>query len=329
MHSIITGNAPVTGSAPVITLVGGTGFLGRYIARVLAKEGYRLKIISRHPNAALGLKTIGDLGQIVLLRGDISRQETITPHLAGSSVVINLVGLLFERGRQSFTSVHAQGAEKLAQAAKAAGVGQFIHVSALGVDRAAASRYARTKLQGEKAVQAAFPETVILRPSVIFGPEDGFYNRFAAMAAIAPFLPLIGGGKTKFQPVYAGDVARAVLACIKNPATGAGRIFELGGPEIYSFRQVLEYIVNITGRKARLVNIPFGMAQAMGSVSQLLPTPPLTQDQVKLLQYDNVVMPGAPGFAELGIQPGAVEMIVPDYLRRFAKSGKMAAAAQA
>ncbi len=321
MQQELTGNAPVSGSAPIVTLVGGTGFLGQYIAQELAREGYRLKIISRNPNAALSVKTIGDLGQFILVRGDVSRPETVARHLAGSHAVISLAGILQERGRQNFSAVHAQGAEKLAQAAKAAGVQRFIHVSALGVDKAVNSNYARTKMVGENAVRNAFPEAVILRPGIVFGPEDHFYNRFAAWGALSPVLPLVGG-ESKFQPVYVVDVAKAVVECVSNPAM-AGKIFELAGPEIYTFRQILDYIVRITGSKARIVSLPVSFASLMGGVREKLPhglpLPMLTRDQVRTLGYDNVASGNLPGLKELGITPTAAEMVVPDYLRRFNK----------
>lgn len=306
----------------VVTIVGGTGFVGRYVVKLLASAGYTLRVIARNPDAALQLKTAGDVGQIVLQRGDLADPDSLAGKIDYSYAVINLVGVLFESGRQNFTNLHAQGAERLAQIARAAGVPRFIHMSALSVDKARTSKYARTKLLGEKAVLTAFPEATIIRPSVIFGPEDNFFNQFARLATFAPALPLIGG-RTRFQPVYVGDVAKAIHACLARPET-RGQVYELGGPQTYSFRQLLEYVLQVTGRKRALLPVPFGIASAVGTGAELLPHPPLTRDQVKLLKYDNVVSPGAKTFANLGISPTALEVVVPDYLARF-NSHKMAA----
>jgi uncharacterized protein YbjT (DUF2867 family) len=308
----------------IITIVGGTGFLGRYVVWQLARAGYTLRVISRTPDSALPLKTSGDVGQIVLMGGNLAEPESFAGKLDNSYAVINLVGILFESGSQKFTKLHAQGAEALAKMSKAAGVQRFIHVSALGVDKASGSSYARTKALGERAVLAAFPEAIILRPSVIFGPEDNFFNQFATMASLFPALPLIGGGRTRFQPVYAGDVAKAVEVCLTRPDV-KGHIYELGGPKVYSFKEILEFILFTIGKQRRFMPIPSGIASIMGGVSEFLPRPPLTRDQVKLLKYDNIVSPNARTFAQLGITPTAVESIVPDYLARFHKSNPIAA----
>lgn len=301
-----------------ITIVGGTGFLGRYAVRRLARAGYRLRIIARRPDAALRLKTAGDVGQIVLMQGDITRPESLHGKLENSYAVINLVGILFESGRQKFAPVHTKGAETLAQLAKAARVERFIQVSALGADKASGSQYARSKLLGESAVLQAFPDATLLRPSVMFGPEDNFYNQFARMAVFSPALPLIGGGHTRFQPVYVDDVARAIETCLTR-AEVRGHIYELGGPRIYTFREILDYILRVTGRHAKLMTLPYPAASLMGTMGELMPRPPLTRDQVKLLKFDNVVSPNARTFANLGIEPKAAEEIVPGYLARFAK----------
>lgn len=300
----------------VITVVGGTGFIGRYVVKQLAAAGYTIRVIARHPEAALHLKTAGNVGQIVLSAGNLNNPDSLFGKLDDSYAVINLVGILFERGRQRFSSLHAHGAEKLAQMASNCGVERFIQVSALGIDKATSSHYARTKLLGEKAVQAAFPEATLLRPSVIFGPEDHFFNRFARMAAFSPVLPLIGGGHTRFQPVYVADVARAIAACLEKPET-RGQAYELVGPHVYSFRQILEYVLKITGRRRLLLPVPYGIASMMGAMAELSPAPQLTRDQVRLLKYHNVASPGAQGFAQLGITPTAVEIIVPEYLARY------------
>jgi NADH dehydrogenase len=308
----------------IITVVGGTGFVGRYVVKLLASKGYTIRVIARDPEAALQLKTAGEVGQIVLVGGNLSRPESLQGKLDNSWAVINLVGILFESGSQNFSTLHAQGAEKLAQLSKAAGVDRFIHMSSMSIDKAVNSKYARTKALGEKAVKAAFPEATILRPSVIFGPEDQFFNTFAAMARFAPMLPLIGGGKTKFQPVYVCDVARAVLAVLEHPES-KGTTYELGGPEVYTFKELLEFICKTTRRTPYLLNVPFGIASAVSRITQLLPHPPITYDQVSMLKHDNIVNADVKTFADLGITPNAVEAIVPEYLERFAKPGLVAA----
>lgn len=319
----------------VVTVIGGTGFLGRYVVKLLAQSGYIVRVIARHPNSALHLKTAGSVGQVVLMTGNIADPATLAGKLENSFAVINLAGILFEDGKQRFAGVHAHGSEKLAQMAKAAGVQRFIQVSALGVDKARGSDYARTKLLGEKAVLTAFPEATILRPSVVFGPEDDFYNRFARMAALSPALPLIGGGGTRFQPVYVNDVAKAALACLTREDT-MGQTYELGGPNTYSFREVLAYIRQVTGKHRLMVPLAFGAASGIGLASETLAkiplvkvvmgAPKLTRDQVELLKTDNVVSAGAKTFVHLGLTPTAVEMVVPDYLRRFNPHSTQAAA---
>lgn len=300
----------------IVTVIGGTGFIGRYVVRLLAREGYAIQVVSRNPNQGASLKPSGDVGQIVPIVGDIRNVAALKEVLERSYAVINLTGILYEKGRQNFTAIHAQGAEKLAQAAASLGVSRFIHISALGVDKATGSSYARTKAIGENAVQAAFPNASILRPSVIFGPEDNFFNQFAQMAEFSPVLPLIGGGRIRFQPIYVGDVAKAVLECLRRPEA-QGQIYEIGGPQIFTFKEILEYILNVTGKKRRLVNISFGVATGMGTLAECLPTPPLTRDQVRLLKHDNVVSPNAKGLSALGISPTSIDMIVPQYLARF------------
>ncbi len=302
----------------VVTILGGTGFIGRYVVRLLAAQGYTIRIISRKPDAALHLKTAGSVGQIVLVGGNLAEPESLAGQLENSYAVINLVGILFEAGRQNFTHLHAQGAEKLAKMAKAGGVQRFVHMSALGIDKSAGASYARSKLLGEKAVLAAFPQAAILRPGVIFGPEDHFFNQFAAMASLSPVLPLIGGGRTRFQPIYVGDVAQAIQTCITAPET-AGRTYELGGPHIYTLRELMEYTMKTIHRKRALVSIPFGIAALLASLCELMPRPPLTRDQVKLLRTDNIVTPNALTIAQLGIAPTALEVVVPEYLARFNK----------
>lgn len=304
----------------IITVVGGTGFLGRYVVRRLAKAGFRVRVISRLPENAAYLKTAGDVGQIALLRGDIANPDTLAGKIEGSWAVINLVGKLYETRKQRFAQVHAQGAEKLAKMAKAAGAKRFIQVSALGIDKAGSSLYAKTKDLGEKAVMAAFPQATVLRPSVMFGPEDNFFNQFAQLATspLFPFVPLIGGGYNKFQPVYVDDVALAIETCLEQPET-EGKIFELGGPQVLSMRQILDSIYRCIGKRAFTLTISYRIAALMGSLLQLLPKPMLTRDQVSLLRHDNVVSHGALGFEQLNIHPTPIDMVVPNYLNRFRK----------
>lgn len=307
-------------TSPCITLLGGSGFLGRYVVSALAKTGAQVRVVSRNAGKAVHLKTAGDVGQVTLFSANISNPKQLAAALSGADYVVNLVGLLYERGTQKFSHMHANAAAEVARAAKAAGVTHWVQVSALGVDRAENSTYAKTKLQGEQAVRAVFADATILRPSVIFGPEDAFFNQFAAM----PALPLIGGGKTQFQPVYVGDVAQAIAACILHPQL-RGKTYALGGPQVMNFRQIYEVVMRYTGAKP-LIPIPFGAAQMLGALLQQSPCKPLlTRDQVRLLRYDNIVLPGQPGFAELGITPQPVEAIVPQYLARFRANESFAA----
>lgn len=303
----------------IVSVVGGSGFLGRYVVKRLAGDGYRVRVLCRHPHRAEFLKPAGHVGQIVPDYLDLAKPETLKGKLEGSFAVVNLVGLLFESGSQRFGRIHAQGAERLAQEAAAAGVDAFVHVSALGIDKARHSIYARTKLDGEKAVQAAFPQATILRPGILFGPEDNFFNLFARLSVFLPALPAIGGGKTKFQPVYVDDVACAVLRAIKDPAT-AGNMYELGGPVVYTFRELLQYLGEVTRRRRSMLPLPFPVAKLMGWMMQHLPNPPLTHDQVRLLESDNIVSADALTFADLGIAPHALEAIAPDYLDHYKRA---------
>lgn len=309
----------------VVTIIGGTGFLGRYVVKVLAAAGYTLRVVSRNPNSALHLKTSGAVGQIVLVQGDITNPKSLEGKIEDSYAIVNLAGILFESGSQNFASVHTHGTEKLAQMAKAAGVKRFVHISALGVDKSSGSHYARSKALGEKAVLDAFPEATILRPSVVFGPEDNFINLFASLATISCALPLIGGGKTKFQPVYVGDVAQAVKNCLES-TDSIGQTYELGGPEVITFKGILEFILKTLGIKRMLVNIPFNIAPTAAFGAELLGkvvSPPLlTRDQVKLLKHDNIVSTSSLHFANLGIKPTALEVIAPEYLARYHKKSR-------
>ena len=312
-------------SNKLVTLIGGSGFVGRNIVRALAKEGYRVRVACRRPDLAGHLQPLGNLGQIQMVQANVRFPQSLDAACRDSDAVINLVGLLANSGQQTFQACHVEGAEACAKAAKAAGADTFIQISAIGADLEAEANYARTKAEGEQAVQSAFPGAVILRPSIIFGPEDGFFNRFAGMARFSPALPLIGGGHTKFQPVFAGDVASAVAAIVGGKGE-PGQIYELGGPEVLSFRQLLEFTLETIHRSRLLVPVPFPLAKLKAMFLQLLPYAPLTVDQVKLLEHDNVVSAAAKAenrtLEGLGITPEGIEAIVPTYLGRFRPRGQ-------
>jgi uncharacterized protein YbjT (DUF2867 family) len=315
---------------PVATIFGGSGFIGRYIVQRLARRGWILRIAVRRPDSALFLKPLGDVGQITPMAANIRHDASVAAAIEGVDHVINLVGVLYENGPQRFAAVHAEGARRVASAARAAGVKRLLQMSALGADAGSPSLYARTKAEGEAMVREAFPEAVILRPSVVFGPEDDFFNRFAEIARFSPILPLIGGGKTRFQPVYVGDVADAAVAILDRPEdapfTPAGKTYELAGPRIYSFKQLMELLLAEIGRKRILMPVPWGIARLQAAVLGLLPQPPLTLDQLKLLQRDNIAGGQLPGFADLGIVPDGPEAILPAYLDRFRAGGRFARA---
>jgi uncharacterized protein YbjT (DUF2867 family) len=307
-----------------VTVFGGSGFIGRYIVKRLAAEGWVVRIAVRDSVAAAFLKPCGNVGQIVPMHCDVRDQDSVAMAVSGSDAVINLVGILYQFGRQRFDAIHAEAAGRIARAAAAAGVKRLLHMSALGADPQSQSKYARSKAEGEAQVRAAFPGATIIRPSIVIGPEDGFFNRFARLAQMLPVLPLIGGGVTRFQPVYVGDVADAYIAALKSEAS-AGKTYELGGPRSYTMRELMEIMLKIIRRKKRLVTIPYGLAEMKAAVLQLLPVPPLTRDQVKLLESgDNVVSGSAPGFAELGLQPQGIEAILPTYLDIYRPGGRFA-----
>jgi uncharacterized protein YbjT (DUF2867 family) len=308
----------------LVTVFGGSGFLGRHVVRALAKRHYRIRIAVRRPELAGHLQPLGRVGQIHAVQANVRHPGSVAAATRGADVAINLVGILFERGRQRFDTVQGQGAEAVAQAASQFGA-QLVHVSAIGADEASASLYARSKAFGERAVLAAVPSATIFRPSILFGPDDDFFNRFASLARFSPFLPLVGGGHTRFQPVFAGDVAEAIALAVDG-VTRPGTIYELGGPEIFSFRQLMEFVLKTIERRRLLIPIPFGLAKLQASVLRLLPKPLLTPDQVELLKHDNVVSDAAGGDGRtllgLAIEPHDVGSIVPSYLWRFRKSGQ-------
>lgn len=314
----------------LVTVFGGSGFLGQQTVRALAKRGYRIRVAVRRPGMAYRLRMLGDVGQIEIVQANVRAPASVARALVGAQACVNLVGVLYEAGRQKFQSLHAMGARNIAEAAAAAGVSRLIQVSAIGADADSEAKYARTKALGEAATREAFPATVILRPSIVFGRDDHFFNRFGQMSALSPVLPLIGGGATRFQPVFVGDVASAVAKAVDDAET-AGKTYELGGPAIYSFKALMELILRETGHKALLLPIPFPVAKLMGTLAELpsavLPIAPfLTADQVELLRHDNVVSSGALGLADLGVAATTVEAIVPSYLYRYRKGGQYAEA---
>lgn len=319
----------------VVTVFGGSGFIGRQVVRRLAAQGWTVRAAVRDPVRAGFLKPMGDPGQVNPVYADVTDPASVRAVIAGSQAVINLVGILYERGKATFDAVHRQGAANVAQAAKEEGVERLAHMSALGADKNSPSAYARTKALGEEAVTAAFPGVTIFRPSVVFGPDDDFFNRFARMARLSPVMPVFtgdgfkpvhtetgygvdffGSGGPTFQPVYVGDVAEAIVRAVTEPKL-AGKIYELGGPRRYTLKEVLELILRVTGRRRLLVPLPFAVAKVQAAFLQFLPKPPLTPDQVHLLKVDNVVRGGKPGLAELGITPATAEAIVPTYLHRY------------
>jgi NADH dehydrogenase len=321
----------------LVTVFGGSGFIGRHLVQRLAAAGWIVRVAVRDPVAAEFLRPMGEVGQVVPLRADIGDPTAVKAMVEGADVVVNLVGILYERGRRSFDAVHRQGAATIAAAAKQSGVPRLIHVSALGADKSSPSAYARSKAAGEDEVIAAFAGATIFRPSVVFGPEDDFFNRFARLAVLSPVLPVytagayrcvkgeggcafdpFGPGGPVFQPVWVGDVAEAIVKAIADPAT-AGKIYELGGPRRYTLKEILELVLRETNRRNLLVPLPFWVGRMQAAFLKWLPDPPLTPDQVKLLQTDNVVRGGKPGLAELGITPLAAETVLPETLSRWRK----------
>jgi len=304
-----------------VAVFGGSGFVGRYAVRALARTGHRIRVGVRRPARANFLLPMGHVGQIQIVKTDVADADSVARAMKGAEATVNLVGILYESGGRRFQSLHAEAAGTIAAAAKHEGVRALVHVSALGADAQSSSSYARTKAEGEARLREAWPAAAILRPSIVFGPEDDFFNRFAALARLLPALPLIGGGRTRFQPVYVGDVAEAIAICVRDPATQA-QTYELGGPRIYTFRELMELVLAETNRRRLLVPVPFPLAMLKASVLGLLPRPMLTRDQVRLLRQDNVVSPGARALSDLGIEAESVEAILPAYLWRFRREGQ-------
>jgi uncharacterized protein YbjT (DUF2867 family) len=310
----------------LVTVFGGSGFIGAQAVRQLAKAGWRIRVAVRNPGLAYSMRLHGDVGQIDVVQANLRDIDSCRRALQGATAAVNLVGVLYERGRQGFQQVHVEGARNVAEAARAEGVTRFVQMSALGADPNSASAYARTKAEGEQAVRAIYPDAVIVRPSIVFGQGDGFFNRFGSMATMSPVLPLFGGGETRFQPVFVGDVAKALAKAATLPEC-AGRTYELGGPATLSFRQLMEMILEETGRRRLLLPLPHAAASALGSAFELvkgLIAPPITADQAIQLKSDNVCCGTCPGLADLGLTPTALEAVLPTYLYRFRKGGQYA-----
>lgn len=316
-------------SPGLITVFGGAGFVGTQVVRALAQRGWRVRVACRKPARAWKLQTAGRVGQIQAVRCDIADPAMVTAALEGADAAVNLVGLLYESGAQSFDRIQVEGARTIAEQARKAGATQLVHVSAIGADANGASDYARTKAEGEAAVKKAFPNAAIVRPSVIFGQGDGLFERFAKLAAFAPALPLIGNGETRLQPVWVGDVAEAIARAVEAP-DAAGQTYELGGPAVMTLGDVIRRTLSETHQARALLPVPFFAARGLGTALGLSRfvgiAPMLTADQVTLLETDNVVSPGAAGLADLGIQPTGVDAITPSYLWRYRKGGQFAEA---
>lgn len=314
----------------LVTIYGGSGFVGRQIARLMAREGWRVRVACRRPNEALFVKPYGAVGQVEPVLCNIRDDASVAAAMRGADAVVNCVGTFDRGGANNFDAVQVHGAERVARLAAAAGVGRLVHISAIGADSRSESAYQRTKAEGEAAVRAAFPGAVVLRPSVIFGPGDGFFNRFAGQSRLGPILPIIGG-QTRFQPVYVEDVAQAAVKGVLGQA--APGVYELGGPDVDSFRGLMGRMLSVIGRRRMVVNLPFWVGGFIGGALDvasaltlgLVPNRILTRDQVRSLHHDNIVGAGARGFADLGITPAAMGAVLPDYLWRFRPSGQYAA----
>ncbi len=310
----------------LVTVFGGSGFVGAQAVRQLAKAGWRIRVAVRNPNLAYAMRLHGDVGQIDVVQANVRDEASLRRALKGATASLNLVGVLRETGRQGFQAVQAMGARNIAAAARAEGVTRVVQVSAIGADANSASKYARSKAQGEAAVREIYPDAVIVRPSIVFGAGDGFFERFAAMAQISPVLPLIGGGHTRFQPVFVGDVGLALARAVTLP-DAAGQTYELGGPAAYSFKALMEMILGQIGKRRLLAPIPWPVAGLMGKggdLAGLFIAPPITADQVELLKTDNVVSGAYPGLAELGVTASTLEAVLPTYLYRYRKGGQYA-----
>ena len=314
-----------TSSTKLVTVFGGSGFLGRYLVQALAKRGHRIRVAVRRPDLAGHVQPLGMVGQVKPIQANVRYRWSVDRAVEGADAVVNLVGILAEGGRQTFDAVQAFGPRAVGEASRAAGITNVVHISAIGADQPSTIGYLRSKAEGEAGIMETVPDAVIMRPSIVFGPEDNFFNRFAAMARMSPALPLIGGGNMRFQPVFAGDVAEAIARAVDGQAR-PGTIYELGGPEILTFRECMERILDVTKRRRLLVPVPWFVARIMGRVGQHLPGAPITLDQVRMLRFDNVVSADAERdkrtLEGLGIAPTALEIVLPTYLTRFRERGQ-------
>ncbi len=305
-----------------VTVFGGSGFVGRAIVRALAQEGLQVRVACRRIELAERTKTAGDVGQITVMRANLRVPSSVAAAVAGSQAVVNAAGIPFQRGRQRYQTVHVAGARAIAEASRAAGAQRLVHISGIGAEhRNSTNKYVLSKIEAEDAIVSGFESATILRPSVVFGPEDVMFNRLAQIAAKAPFMPVVGDGSAKVQPVFVGDVGSAVAAVLARPDT-AKTVFELGGPRVYTYREVAALTLRVIDRQKPIIGVPAGLMKFAGFFAEFLPVPPLTRDQVSLLTVDNVARPGAPGLAALGIEPTAAEAILPMYLDRYRLGGR-------
>jgi uncharacterized protein YbjT (DUF2867 family) len=312
----------------LVTVFGGSGFVGKQVVRALAKRGMRVRVAVRRPNVAYDMRLMGEVGQIEIVQANLRDEPSVQRALVEAEACVNLVGVLFESGRQKFATLHAAGAETVARACAAQGIETLVQMSSLGADASSASLYARTKAEGEASARRLVPTARVVRPSIVFGQEDNFFNRFASMATVSPVIPLPGGGKTRYQPVFVGDLGAAVADCVTNPAT-AGQTFEIGGPRVYTYRELMEFMLATVQRKRVLAPLPWPVAGLIGMIGDIqaklpLMAPVLTRDQVEQLKIDNVCSGGFGGLAELGVSPTAMESIVPTYLYRYRPGGQFA-----
>jgi uncharacterized protein YbjT (DUF2867 family) len=325
----------ITGVAPIVTVFGGSGFVGRYICQRMARAGWRVRVAVRRPNDALFVRTYGVVGQVQEMQANVRDEASVRRAIHAAQAVVNCVGILGESGRQTFQAVQAEGPARVARIAAEEGVRRFVQISAIGADPGSDSDYARSKAAGEAAVTQTFPGTVILRPSIMFGVEDGFFNRFASMARFTPVMPLVGPD-TRFQPVYVDDVAKAAARAVTDETVASG-VYELGGPEVATFRELVQRMLRVIRRRRTLLALPFGLADLQAGVLDglqrasfgLFTNSLLTRDQVRLLRRDNVVSPGARGFEALGIAPTAMEAILESYLYRYRPAGQFTAIKEA
>lgn len=310
-------------ASKIVTIFGGSGFVGRHIVRALAQDGWRIRVAVRNPNTAHFLRPMGRVGQIQLVKADIVKEADVANAVEGADAVLNLVGV-FKRLEQ----IHVEAAERVARQANNADASRLVHFSVIGADENAPARYFRSKAEGEARVLKAFADATIIRPALVFGPEDYFFNRFAALIRLMPMcFPLFGGGATRFQPVFAGDVALGTSLVLKNPQT-KGQVLEFAGPEVMTFKEVIEFVLHETHRSRKLIRVPMALTRLAGALLQILPKAPLTLDQARMLETDTVLSGTTPGLRELGVQPTGVEAVAPSYLWRFRKLGQFETAAQ-